>query len=557
MLSTLHISNYALIDCIDVDFSQGLTIITGETGAGKSIILGALSLIMGERADSKFIGNSDKKTVVEVTFDLTGYGLKPLFEQNDIEYIEKECIIRREISSGGRSRSFINDTPVNLTVMRDIATRLVDIHSQHSNMLLSKPQFQLSILDDMAQNSKLLSKYHDLYETFKCKNEETKRLTIAINKAKEEEDYIRFQFDQLHALMLEENEDEYLEAKRNALSNAGEIKEGLWQVENILDGDDTSVMSTMSTVVQIMSNTEELYAEVEGLSERLHSIIIDLKDIVYTASAARENIVDDPDELKRVDERLNAIYSLERKHNVDSVNALLEIEETYRNSLSKIDNSDMLLEQLKKEREQAYNAAVAVASEIKARRKSAAVKFAKHLKAEAIKLGLKNIEFMVEFTDCELNHSGSDVVEYKVAFNKKQTPTAVRYTASGGEMSRLMLCVKSIVAQSTHLPTIIFDEVDTGVSGEIATMLGEMMHNISRHIQVFTITHLPQVAAYSDHHMRVFKTDTPESTVTSIETLDHDSHIREVARLLSGRDINNAALENAKTLIDNSNFNDK
>jgi DNA repair protein RecN (Recombination protein N) len=549
MIKQLHISNYALIDRLDIEFADGLTIITGETGAGKSIILGALSLILGERADLKAIRDADSKTIVEATFDIAGYGLEPFFKEYDIDWDEQECIVRRELSPSGRSRAFVNDTPVALAALRELVTRLLDIHSQHNNMLLSNPQFQLSILDSIAGNADLLGNYHKAYAEYREAEQRLAETVTAMERLKQNEDYIRFQLDQLQAMQLQPDEDQQLEALQARLSNITSLKEALWSVENELDGEENGVLAHLTSVVQRLDEAERCLTEISGMSDRVRSSLIDLKDIAQDVGNIMDTLNDDPSELARVDERLSSIYSLMRKHNAQNVNQLIDIQHDYERQLGEIDHNDEMLEQLKSQVEETFKASTAIAADLSANRRQAATKFVKELLSLALPLGMKNLAFDVQLTPVKLSRSGADHVEFMMAFNKNQRLMPVKETASGGEISRVMLCIKTIIARHMQLPSIIFDEVDTGVSGDVANMIGEMMADIARAIQVIAITHLPQVAANGDHHLRVYKTDNERETLTHVEQLSDQEHVMEIARMLSGKDLNQAAIENAKSLI--------
>ncbi len=549
MIKQLHISNYALIDRLDIEFADGLTIITGETGAGKSIILGALSLILGERADLKAIRDADSKTIVEATFDIAGYGLEPFFKEYDIDWDEHECIVRRELSPSGRSRAFVNDTPVALAALRELVTHLLDIHSQHNNMLLSNPQFQLSILDSIAGNADLLGNYHKAYAEYREAEQRLAETVTAMERLKQNEDYIRFQLDQLQAMQLQPDEDQQLEALQARLSNITSLKEALWSVENELDGEENGVLAHLTSVVQRLDEAERCLTEISGMSDRVRSSLIDLKDIAQDVGNIMDTLNDDPSELARVDERLSSIYSLMRKHNAQNVNQLIDIQHDYERQLGEIDHNDEMLEQLKSQVEETFKASTAIAADLSANRRQAATKFVKELLSLALPLGMKNLAFDVQLTPVKLSRSGADHVEFMMAFNKNQRLMPVKETASGGEISRVMLCIKTIIARHMQLPSIIFDEVDTGVSGDVANMIGEMMADIARAIQVIAITHLPQVAANGDHHLRVYKTDNERETLTHVEQLSDQEHVMEIARMLSGKDLNQAAIENAKSLI--------
>ena len=552
MLKRLSISNYALIDQLEIDFEQGLTIITGETGAGKSIILGALSLILGERADSSSIRDKERKTVVEAIFNISDYNLEPFFNENDIDYYDGELIARREINPNGRSRAFVNDGVVGLATLKELMTRLVDIHSQHSNMLLSRPSFQLSILDNIAGHHNELNTYSDLYANYRAIERTLNDLRENYERNRSEEDYLRFQLNQLQETNLKPDEDEELEQQQRRLANATSLKEDLWKVINILNGEEHSLLDQLQDVNHTLEAAEENLEEVAGMSERVGNALIDLKDIAQSISSIEEGLNNDPAALQQVEERLNAIYSLERKHNVKTVNELLKVQEEYMHRLDAIDCSEERIEamqdQLDKERSEAEH----LAHIISENRKKAASDFMAMLLPLAQNLGMKNLQFHIDFKPVELNASGCDGVDFLFAFNKNQVLMPVKDTASGGEISRLMLCIKSVIAQSMNLPTIIFDEVDTGVSGEIAHKIGDMMGEIAQRIQVIAITHLPQVAAHGNSHLRVFKTDTATQTVTSVERLNDEEHVTEIARMLSGSEVNQAALDNARALI-NSN----
>ena len=552
MLKRLSISNYALIDQLEIDFEQGLTIITGETGAGKSIILGALSLILGERADSSSIRDKERKTVVEAIFDISDYNLEPFFNENDIDYYDGELIARREINPNGRSRAFVNDGVVGLATLKELMTRLVDIHSQHSNMLLSRPSFQLSILDNIAGHQNELNTYSDLYANYRAIERTLNDLRENYERNRSEEDYLRFQLNQLQETNLKPDEDEELEQQQRRLANATSLKEDLWKVISILNGEEHSLLDQLQDVNHTLEAAEENLEEVAGMSERVGNALIDLKDIAQSISSIEEGLNNDPAALQQVEERLNAIYSLERKHNVKTVNELLKLQEEYMHRLDAIDCSEERIEAMQDQLDKERNEAEHLAHIISENRKKAASDFMALLLPLAQNLGMKNLQFHIDFKPVELNASGCDGVDFLFAFNKNQVLMPVKDTASGGEISRLMLCIKSVIAQSMNLPTIIFDEVDTGVSGEIAHKIGDMMGEIAQRIQVIAITHLPQVAAHGNSHLRVFKTDTATQTVTSVERLNDEEHVTEIARMLSGSEVNQAALDNARALI-NSN----
>ncbi|MBR1474103.1 MAG: DNA repair protein RecN [Muribaculaceae bacterium] len=551
MLSRLYISNYALIDHLEIDFKQGLTIITGETGAGKSILLGALALILGERADSKAMRDSSRKTVVEATCDIAGYHLEQLFADADLDYDDHECIMRREIAPNGRSRAFVNDSPVPLTVLRDVATRLVDIHSQHSNMLLAKPQFQLDIIDSLAANEQLRAEYQQLYRKYVDIERRLTQLAEQSDRARGEEDYLRFQLKQLDDMNLQPGEDAKLEAEQAKLSNVTEIKQTLWEVEHLLADENVAVIDHLKTIVSRLQTLETMLPEVGGMAERVDSALIDLKDIASSISNMQEALQLDPEQLQLVESRLNDIFSLEQKHQVQTVDELIALKNDYEARLQVLDTSDEQIELMKRQLSDVRRQATDLAQQLTATRQEASLAFARQLVERARLLSLNNLRFEVDIRPTrQLTPTGSDSVEFAMAFNKSQPLMPVKDTASGGEISRVMLCIKAIVAQRVNLPTIILDELDTGVSGDTASRMGEMMGDIARNIQVIAITHLPQVASHGDNHLKVFKSDDNDRTNTHVTQLDHDQHIMEIARMLSGKDINQAAIDNAKALIE-------
>ncbi len=553
MLKQLKIANYALIDKLDISFAPGLTIITGETGAGKSIMMGALSLILGEKAESRAIRALDKKSVIEVVFNINEYGLQHFFADNDIEYYDDgDCILRREISPNGRSRAFINDTPVTLPVMRALSVQLIDIHSQHSNMLLSSHRYQLDILDNLHSDKALPITYHNEYEKYKRIETRIHELRETNERRKAEEDYLQFQLSQIAELKLQPGEDIELEASERRLSNVNEIKNLLWQCEQLLEGDDDGMNSILSGLAQVsanLSNLNRICDETGDMSDRLETVIIDIKDMSRSISAMQNDIVDDPAELERIRERLSNIYSLESKHRVKSVDELLELQKNFESQVSEIADFDEEINRLEKELSSQQAIVEDIAAKLSKHRHETSAIFETQLKELAVPLGMKNLQFKIEFEKIPFSATGIDAVKFLFSFNKQQPLMPVESTASGGEISRLMLCIKSIIAKSMKLPTIIFDEVDTGVSGDIANRMGELMKEISKNIQVITITHLPQVAAKGDNHFKVYKQDTDESTFTAVRQLDNKERVMEIAAMLSGDKVSEAAINNARTLL--------
>lgn len=550
MLESLHISNYALIDNLDIDFHNGFNIITGETGAGKSIILGALSLILGGRADTKVIRNNEKKSVIEAIFSIKDYpSLKKICDDNDIEWDNLQCILRREIAPNGRSRAFVNDSPVSLSQLSDIAIQLVDIHSQHQNLLLASPDYQLNIIDNLAGNNDRLKEYHQLYQEYVNAVRQLKETRRAIEKGVADEDFTRFQLEQLEEINLVAGEQEDLEREREILSNMTSIKETLYSALEALTNGKSNVLSLLSSAVDDCEDLENVLEDENNLTERLETARIEIQDIAETLSQYDSNLNADPQELEKIEDRLNKIYSLEHKHKVSTVDELIAIRDNLQKRLNAIDNSDYTIEQLEKQARQAYKIALSAAKEISKHRQEEAISFAKLLKERALPLGMKNLQCEIKITPIEISSTGIDKIEFLFAFNKNQQLMPVGNTASGGEISRLMLSIKTIIADKMQLPSIIFDEVDTGVSGDIANSMGEMMQSIARNIQVLAITHLPQVASKGNNHYKVFKEDDETSTLTRIKELSIEERVDELALMLSGSTINEAARANARSLL--------
>lgn len=550
MLKSLHISNYALIDTVDINFHHGFNTITGETGAGKSIMLGALSLILGGRADLKAVRDSGKKSVIEASFEVSKYPkLKEYCLDNDIEWDDTLCILRREIAPAGRSRAFINDSPVTLDLLSHVAMQLVDIHSQHQNQLLTSDEFQLRVIDNLAGNGELLSEYSRRYAAYRNtlkRLHDTKKL---IEQNRNDEDFTRFQLEQLDELGLTDGEQEQLEHDRDILSNITDIKSTL---SGALDSLSEGTHNALGLLAETSDYCEELSQYLEdsdNISERLETVRIELRDIAETLSAYDQEFQADPEELEAIESRLNTIYSLQQKHRVSTVGELITLREELRDKLDKLENSTFTIEELEKEARRAKAAAKQLALELSQRRSEEAARLEETLRETAMPLGMKNLRTQVKVSQGELTPTGMDKVEFLFAFNKNQPLMPVGGTASGGEISRLMLSIKAIIATKMQLPSIIFDEVDTGVSGDVANRMGAMMQDISRNIQVITITHLPQVAAKGNAHFKVYKEDDDEATHTRIRELNADDRVDELAVMLSGSKVDEAARANALSLL--------
>lgn len=550
MIETLHISNYALIDRVDITFHPGFNIITGETGAGKSIMLGALSLLLGGRADSKAVRDPKMKSVTEAVFSVRGYGsLENICKENDIDWDDEHIILRREISPGGRSRAFVNDTPVTVSVLQQIALQLVDIHSQHQNLLLVSPPYQLRVIDSLAGNEERLKKFSEIFGRYRHAVKQFQLTRRNIEQAREEEEYLRYQYQQLQEAQLEEGEQEDLEREREVLINIADIKESLATVLRTLGDGEENVDSLLKSASDEADSLTDLLEGTEGIPERLHAMRVECQDIYQTFAEADRQLGADPRQLEAVEERLNMIYDLERRHKVDNVGDLIALRDSISQRLRSIDLGDESLHSLQIAAKRAKKEALDMAREISAVRRKTAEEFGKILKERALPLGMKNLQVEIAVKETELTSTGIDFIEFLFAFNKNQQPMPVGSTASGGEISRLMLSIKSIVADKMQLPSIIFDEVDTGVSGDVANRMGEMMHDIASNIQVMAITHLPQVAAQGNAHYKVFKEDTETSTVTRICELTPEERVDELAVMLSGSSVNEAARANARSLL--------
>ena len=551
MIESLHISNYALIDKIDIDFHVGLNIITGETGAGKSIILGALSLILGERADTKVVRDNQKKSVIEAIFSARGYkSLEQYCSENEIDWDNEQCILRREITPNGRSRAFVNDTPVSLTQLQFIAQQLVDIHSQHQNQLLSSADYQLNVIDNLAKNENLLKEYSSRYSAFRNAVRKLKTTRNLIEQNNSEEEFMRFQLQHLERMNLVAGEQSELEKERDMLANMTDIKMRLESALAALTHDNINALSLIKEASDSCSHLSSILPNIEELTSRLEASRIEIQDITETLSEYDNNLNADPNDLDAIEQRLSEIYSLQHRHNVNSVEELISIREEIKEKLNAIENSEDVLKQLEVEAKQAQRYALEIAKEISSARKKEAEIFAKMLTERALPLGMKNLQCKVDVTNTtSLQPNGIDNIEFLFAFNKNQQLMPIGGKASGGEISRLMLSIKSIIADKMQLPSIIFDEVDTGVSGDVASRMGEMMHNISRNIQVIAITHLPQVAAKGDWQYKVYKEDDDTTTQTQIKQLTTDERINEIAIMLSGSTIEDTAIANARSLL--------
>lgn len=550
MLRSLYIQNYALIEKLDINFSSGFSVITGETGAGKSIILGAIGLLLGQRADVKSIRQGASKCVIEARFEIAAYGMQPFFEENELEY-EDECILRREVYASGKSRAFINDTPASLVQMKELGEQLIDVHSQHQNLLLNKEGFQLNVLDILAHNEEILTAYQSYYREWKKLQEELEELIVHAGQDRADEDYIRFQLEQLEEARLVDGEQEELEQEAETLSHAEEIKAGLFRADRLMVSDEGGLLIGLKECLDTMLDLQKIYSSAGELAERLESSYIELKDISQEISGKEEEIEFNPVRLEEVNDRLNLIYTLQQKHRVSTVSELLALAEDYTAKLSNITSSDEQIEEMKARCEALYNKVKKQAAVLTKARAVAAREVEKQMAARLIPLGMPNVRFQVEIgMRKEPGVHGADTVNFLFSANKNGTLQNISSVASGGEIARVMLSVKAMIAGAVKLPTIVFDEIDTGVSGEIADRMADIMQEMgARDRQVISITHLPQIAARGKAHYKVYKQDSDTETNSHIRLLTDTERVEELAHMLSGATLTEAALNNAKALL--------
>ena len=550
MLRSLYIQNYALIEKLDIDFGSGFSVITGETGAGKSIILGAIGLLLGQRADVKSIRRGAAKCVIEARFEIAGYGMQPFFEENELEY-EDECILRREVYASGKSRAFINDTPASLVQMKELGEQLIDVHSQHQNLLLNKEGFQLNVLDILAHDEEELAAYQSLHREWKQAQRDLENLIALAGQNKADEDYIRFQLEQLEDAHLTAGEQEELEREADTLSHAEEIKAGLFRAGQVMNSDEGGLLSALKECLNTMSGLQKVYPSAGELAERLESSYIELKDISQEISGKEEEVEFNPARLEEVNDRLNLIYTLQQKHRVSTVDELLALADDYAAKLSNIISSDEQIEELKSRSEALYNKVKKQAAVLTELRTAAAREVEKQMAARLIPLGMPNVRFRVEIgTRKEPGAHGADTVGFLFSANKNGALQNISSVASGGEIARVMLSVKAMIAGAVKLPTIVFDEIDTGVSGEIADRMADIMQEMGdSDRQVISITHLPQIAARGRAQYKVYKQDNETETNSHIRRLTDEERVEEIAHMLSGATLTEAALNNAKALL--------
>ena len=550
MLRSLYIQNYALIEKLDISFGAGFSVITGETGAGKSIILGAIGLLLGQRAEVKAIRQGASKCVIEARFDISAYGMEPFFEDNELEY-EEECILRREVYASGKSRAFINDTPASLVQMKELGEQLIDVHSQHQNLLLNKEGFQLNVLDILSHNDEQLSTYQSLYREWKQAQQELADLIARAEQNKADEDYIRFQLEQLEEANLSVGEQEELEQETDMLSHAEEIKAGLFRVGQLLTSDEGGLLAGLKESLNTMLGLQKVYSPATELAERLESTYIELKDVSQEISSQEEDVEFNPDRLEEVNDRLNLIYTLQQKHRATTVEELLTLAEEYAAKLAAITSYDERIGELTTLCDTLYNKVRKQAAVLTKARTGAAREVEKQMASRLVPLGMPNVRFQVEMgIRKEPGVHGEDTVNFLFSANKNGSLQNISSVASGGEIARVMLSIKAMIAGAVKVPTIVFDEIDTGVSGEIADRMADIMQEMGEQDrQVISITHLPQIAARGCAHYKVYKQDNETETNSHIRRLADEERVEEIAHMLSGATLTEAALNNAKALL--------
>lgn len=551
MLKHLHIKNFTLIDQLDIDFNGGFSVITGETGAGKSIILGAIGLLLGQRADSKAIRNAGNKCVIEAHFDISAYDdMGTFFANNDIDEDTHDCIIRRELSPGGKSRAFINDTPVALSTLKELTSQLIDIHSQHQNLLLAQHDFQLDVIDIIANDQEQLANYRKAFDTYRETERELEKLRQQAARNQENADFIQFQFDELSNAHLTDGEQDELEQQAAIMSHSEEIKENLYKADGLLSSEGTGIVEQLRATRDTLASLEQLLPEMSEMARRADSCHIELKDLAQEISGRLEDTDFDPSELEAINNRLDKIYDLEKKYHCDSVAGLIAARDSLRQQLSDISNSDEQISELVARLEEERNICLSKASALSKKRALAARRIEKDMLDRLVTLGMPNVKFVVSVTPREMDRSGADRVSFLFSANKSGSPQPVSQVASGGEIARVMLSLKAMISSAVKLPTIIFDEIDTGVSGKIAERMAQIMQQMGEcGRQVISITHLPQIAALGSTHYKVEKTETAKGTSSRMRMLGKDERIIEIAQMLSGSNITEAAVSNAKELL--------
>ena len=551
MLRQLYIKDFTLIDTLDMRFFPGFSVITGETGAGKSIILGAINLLLGQRADMKLIKAGCSRCVIEAHFDLSRYDMEGFFDENDIDYDADDCILRRELTNAGKSRAFINDTPVPLTTMRRLGEQLIDIHSQHQNLLLNDEDFQLNVVDIIAKDRALADDYRQAFSGYIAAGKEVDRVRHEIEDELRNEDFIRFQYNELCNAELEPGMQEALEQESDTLNHVEEIKNAMFTADAILGGSDgDGVVERLKEAVRTLGGISNIYPDIKDAADRIDSCYIELKDIADEVRTNVDGISFDPQRLEIINSKLDRIYSLQQKHHVSTVDELLKIQEHHGELLENIDNSDVHLKELEAERQRIFRLCEEKAARLSELRRTAAGVIEGEMQKRLMALGMPNVRFSVNVEPRELSADGADRVVFMFSANKNMPLQPVSQVASGGEIARVMLSLKAMISGAVKLPTIIFDEIDTGVSGKAAERMAMIMQEMAqKDRQVISITHLPQIAARGTTHYKVYKIDTPGGTESRMEVLSPEERVHEIAQMLSGSDVSDAAVSNAKELL--------
>ena len=550
MLQQLYIKNFTLIDELDIQLHPGFSVITGETGAGKSIILGAIGLLLGQRADSKSIKQGTDRCVIEAHFDLSRYDMKSFFDENDIEYDDKDTIIRRELTATGKSRAFINDTPVALSMLKELGDQLMDIHSQHQNLLLNKQDFQLNVVDILAQDTKEVASYQAVFDQYQQQKKALETLREEIERNRQNVDFLQFQFDELSQSKLAKGEQEELEQQSDTMSHAEEIKTALYETDNALNGDETGVVDMIRKATNALESISQVLPDSEELVGRLDSCRIELKDIADEVGRMLNHTDFDPEELDAINNRLDRLYELEKKYHVKTVEELISLRDQLRQQLNNIENSDEAVGEKEKEVERLHAICQEHANKVTKQRQAIAKQMKSQMAGRLEALGMPHARFEVSITTTELGRNGQDNVSFLFSANTSTPLQSVAQVASGGEIARVMLSLKAMISGAVKLPTIIFDEIDTGVSGKIAEKMAQIMQEMGQtERQVISITHLPQIAALGSHHYKVSKEETPQGTISQMKELTPEERINEIAQMLSGSNISKAAIDNAKQLL--------
>jgi len=550
MLRHLYIKNFTLIDVLDIELHPGFSVITGETGAGKSIVLGAIGLLLGQRADLKAIKQGADKCVIEAHFDLSRYDLQPFFDENDIEYDADDTIVRRELTASGKSRAFINDVPVPLSLLKELGEQLVDVHSQHQNLLLNKQDFQLEVVDILAADRDDLASYQQVFADYQSLQRKMEDLKDEIEQNRQNADFLQFQFNELSNARLVSGEQEELEQRSDTMTHSEDIKKALYEADNALSGEQNGVVASLRQSLQALRGIERVYPQALELADRMDSTYIELKDVAQEISAKLEETDFDPAELDMVNQRLDKIYDLEKKYRVESIDDLLALQQELDEKLGKIENSDEALTELQQQLDSMQKVVGEKAQVLTTQRQQAARQIEQEMQERLVTLGMPNVRFKVEMVTVPFGRNGQDKVSFLFSANTSTALQPVSQVASGGEIARVMLALKAMISGAVKLPTIVFDEIDTGVSGKIAEQMAGIMYEMGQHgRQVISITHLPQIAAQGSTHYKVYKEETAQGTTSHMQLLSDEQRVSEIAQMLSGTSVSDAAIENAKQLM--------